>query len=428
MGVLLWALVVLSAWGILHTYLIFPIRLMAKYRQVVSNEKRGSKQDKSTTGRPAEVQIPIAPVPTQEVRDLPPGKNWPPVAMLMAVHNEEAVIAQKLEATLAQDYPGRLMIFVGCDNCSDQSWPILQDFARRFPDQVFASENPSRMGKPNTINRLFEELSLEPDLMLWLTDASVMPATDCLSQLVYPTLTEDHLVLVDAQQIHHGLQKQGISRSEDTYIGREARLKVAESLVYGHVIGPFGGCYTLQADFFRPVPSNFLVDDFFLCMSAYEAGGRGISSPSAKAYEAVGQSMEGEFRRKMRIATGNWQNLTRFKSLWWPPTSALAYSFFSHKVLRWISPMLALLMFTCLSILAFGLGNYWAYAMLYSLSALILIPSILDFGLSFLGVDLLIFRHWRYFLTMNLALLLGFFRFINGVQSNVWQPSQRHND
>ncbi|MEM8585627.1 MAG: glycosyltransferase, partial [Bacteroidota bacterium] len=352
----------------------------------------------------------------------------PPVAMLMAVHNEEAVIAQKLEATLAQDYPGNLTVYIGCDNCSDRTWPILQDYVKRYPDRIVASENPHRMGKPNTINRLFEELETETGLILWLTDASVMPAEDCLKQLVYPILANDKIVLVDAQQIHHGLQEAGISRSEDSYISREAKIKVAEGKIYGHLIGPFGGCYVLKADYFRPVPDNYLVDDFFLCMSAYESGGRGISSPDARAFEAVGQSMRGEFNRKLRIATGNWQNLMRFRSLWWPLTSDLAYAFFSHKILRWISPILGIIMFICLAVLAFGLSNYWATVLLYSLSALVLIPSLLDVTLSILGVDLLVFRHWRYFLTMNLALLLGFFRFLKGVRSNVWQPSQRHND
>jgi hypothetical protein len=31
----------------------------------------------------------------------------------------------------------------------------------------------------------------------------------------------------------------------------------------------------------------------------------------------------------------------------------------------------------------------------------------------------------RYFMLMNVALLAGFFKFLNGIKSNVWQPTQR---
>ena len=47
---------------------------------------------------------------------------------------------------------------------------------------------------------------------------------------------------------------------------------------------------------------------------------------------------EGEFRRKVRISSGNFQNLFFFKGMllrFWRP---LAFCFWSHKVFRWFTP------------------------------------------------------------------------------------------
>ncbi|MEM7571494.1 MAG: glycosyltransferase [Bacteroidota bacterium] len=401
---LLLVLLLLSGYGIVHTYLVFPWLCWKNETKALESQQRVDQRKYKL-----------------------PKQDWPEVALLMAVHNEEFVLRQKLDASLRQDYPGELRLYIGCDNCTDDSWPILEDYMQRYPKRVFASKNPRRMGKPKTINRLYAALDQDDQhSVLWLTDASVIPANDCLGELVRPLLADPTIVLVDAQQLHTGIEADGISRSEDSYINREARLKQAESRKYGYLIGPFGGCYVLRAEYFSSVPDNFLVDDFYLCMAAYEKGGRGISAPRARAYEGVGQQLGDEFRRKVRIASGNWQNLIRFRRLWWPPIKSLNFAFFSHKVLRWWTPFLALLFISCLSLLAFQFGNYWAQLALYGIILVVVLPVSLDLILRLMGKHYLLLRNWRYFIAMNLALLLGFFRYLKGVKTNVWQPSKRH--
>ena len=175
------------------------------------------------------------------------------------------------------------------------------------------------------------------------------------------------------------------------------------------------------------MPNKFLVDDFFLCLAAYEKGGRGISVPDAHCFEGVGQKLSDEFRRKVRISSGNWQNMLRFRPLWWPPAGPLNFAFFSHKILRWLTPFLILLLLLCLGFLSFIYGNYWAVIAFYLLVSLLIIPALVDQLLSrVFSIHWHPLRAIRYFLAMNLALMVGFFRFLNGIQSNVWQPSQRH--
>ena len=54
--------------------------------------------------------------------------------------------------------------------------------------------------------------------------------------------------------------------------------------------------------------------------------------------EDVFDDKKAEYRRKVRISTGNFQNLNYFKSMLLPFWKGNAFAFLSHKVLRWLTP------------------------------------------------------------------------------------------
>jgi hypothetical protein len=132
-----------------------------------------------------------------------------------------------------------------------------------------------------------------------------------------------------------------------------------------------------------------------------------------------------EYRRKSRISAGNFQNLFTFPHLWWPPFNPLRFAFFSHKVLRWIGPFLIIIM--VLSALTLSLyGNLLYKALLILLITVLIVAPIADYLLKKTGLNIMPLRSSRYFVMMNLALLEGFFKFIKGVRSNVWEPTKRN--
>ena len=347
-----------------------------------------------------------------------------PVFVLMAAHNEEAVLEEKLAGLAAQDYPGPMVFLVGSDCSTDRTNEVLKTWSARdsrFRPTFFTS----RQGKPNIINQLAASAGSEGIFIL--TDASVMLRPNTISALVRPMTSDQRIGVVDATMIQTGGKAEGIGQAEATYINREVAIKRAEGRRWGAMIGPFGGCWAIRAVAFRPVPGNFLVDDFYLCMAAYEAGWQGVSSEDAIVCEGVGQSIKDEFRRKVRISSGNWQNLVRFRQLWWPPFKGpLAFVFFSHKILRWWTPFFVLIGAICVLLLLLTLGNHWATPLFALLLGLVPALAAADFALAALGIHLRALRGLRYFLAMNAALLVGFFRYLTGINSNVWQPTQRH--
>ncbi len=343
----------------------------------------------------------------------------PFVSILMSAFNEEEVIEEKIRSVFHTKYPSnRFEVLVGSDHSTDRTAEILLRLAGEFPALHFF-DFEVRQGKPNVINQLVKKAAGE---ILILTDANVLFDEHTISGSAAPFAIET-IGLVDTQMINLGMKREGISFQEKAYISREVHIKHLESRLWGTMMGPFGGCFAIRKTLFAPVPANFLVDDFFLNMKVLESGYQAVNNPEARVYEDVSNDLSIEFRRKIRIATGNFQNLNRFRNLLLPHRPALAFCFLSHKVLRWLGPLFLLAALFSLFFLSF---HYTLYRLsLFAYLGVLLIPAV-DYLLKKLNLHFKIFRFITHFLGMNLALIIGMLRYLKGVKTNVWQPTKRH--
>jgi len=342
----------------------------------------------------------------------------PHISVLIAAHNEEEVILSKVKTVLESDYPGdKIEILIGSDNSTDQTNRIVMDLAQK-DNRIISLVYNIRKGKPGIINELAEKSSGD---ILIITDANVMLDKNTLTELV-KHFKNEQIGLVDTQMVNTRLKEEGISYQERYYISREVKIKHLESKIWGAMMGPFGGCFAIRKSLFKPVPDKFLVDDFYLNMVVLQQGYQTISNLDAVVYEDVSNSVSEEFRRKKRISAGNFQNLFTFRKLLLPGRKGVAFAFFSHKVLRWFIPFIAIL--TLLSS-AFLAGNFLLYRIALIIQLIVLIIPLIDLFLRKIKIQILPLRFISHFVMMNLALLAGFFRYIGGVRSNVWQPTRR---
>ncbi len=349
------------------------------------------------------------------------------VSFVMSLYNEEKVIADKLDCLLDLDYPkDQIDFFIGSDCSDDQTNPIVNTYAKDKRIHFFPFEE--RRGKPGVVNDLVAKAiaknGASQDHILILTDANVMLEKSTLKKFIRH-FNDPDLALVDSNMVAIGMKKTGISHSERNYVNAEVMLKNREGQVWGTMIGPFGGCYALRSDFYHPVPDNYLVDDFYIAMKAFEKGSKAINDLDAICYEAVSHEIKEEYRRKSRISAGNWQNLKTFRHLLWPPYNRLAFAFLSHKVLRWLGPFFILFAWIISGILAINKMSVYLFLFGIITTILIIIP-ILDTILKGLKLNILPIRNVKYFVSMNIALLEGFFKYLKGIKSNVWQPPKRH--
>lgn len=396
-----------SLLALVHTYVIYPLLLKILSLTVSPIHPLSGSQESEKRGM---------------------GEQQP-VSILIAAYNEEKVIREKLESIFNSDYPkDKIEVIVGSDASTDKTNEII----RSFPG-VKLIEFTGRSGKVKIINHL---VTLCRHDILILTDANVMFDKNTIQELT-KHFSDPRIALVDSNMQNIN-QQGGISAAESTYIRGEVGIKNNEGKVFGMMMGPFGGCYAVRKSFYEPVPENFLVDDFYVNMKVLEKGGKAISEINAKVYEEVPTDWKVEFKRKIRIATGSFQNLWTFYHLLFR-FNALSFCFLSHKVLRWKGPffmiglylsslLIAWWIFTgeALAQVLFGdslhLHKFEAFFLLLNVLPLLLI---FDLILSALNIHFSPTRLVRHFFTTNLALLIGFFKFLGGVKSSIWNPTKR---
>jgi hypothetical protein len=145
----------------------------------------------------------------------------------------------------------------------------------------------------------------------------------------------------------------------------------------------------------------------------------------AVCYEDVSDHLPEEFRRKARISAGNFQNLAEFRQLLWPPWRGVAFAFWSHKVLRWLTPLLLLLALAAnVALVLRGAGWFYQLTLAGQLALPLLV--LLDRVVGRLGWHPRLLRFVTHFYSMNAALALGLWRYLRGVRTTVWQPTQRN--
>lgn len=346
------------------------------------------------------------------------GDYQPLISVLIAAHNEEKVIEEKIRALFSSDYPlSKLEVHVGSDDSSDSTNAILSRLQKEYK-QLRLHLFSQRTGKPGIINQLASEAK---GPILIITDANVIPAKETLRQLV--SCFEDPMTgLADTKMVNLGKTETGISFQEKTYISWEVRTKYLEGKLWGTMMGPFGGFFALRKECFIPVPATFLVDDFFLCLQVLKQKFKTVSKIQALVYEDTSNSLQEEMRRKTRISTGNFQNLRHFAGLLRPPYKATAICWFSHKILRWMGPLWLTLAWASSVILHSHHPFYLAVALLQTLLPLLAITDLL---LKKINLHFIPLRFVTHFYAMNIALFKGFMRYTRGVDNNIWQPTRR---
>lgn len=347
-----------------------------------------------------------------------PGNELPTVSIIMSVYNEEIVIEEKLNLINELDYPpGKLEVIIGSDNSTDRTNAIIEGFRNRHSNiKLRIFEN--RTGKPAVINHL---VSIARGDIIVITDADVMIQPDSLKNLV-AEFSDPLTGLADSVITGSAHDNKGISIQERTYLNLEGRLKQAEGRVGGFMMGPAGGFYAIRRELFTPVPDSFLVDDFFIAFNILLKGFRARVAESSLAWELINDDLKIGFRRKVRISAGNFQNLAYFSGILLKPWKRPFIPFVSHKVIRWTGPQIYIVLFICNCLLIEG---SFLYLLLFLLQLIFLILPPLDIILKKFSINLVPLRFITHFFLMNIALLAGFWRFLKGIDSGIWEPTKR---
>lgn len=348
--------------------------------------------------------------------------EFPEVDVVFAAYNEESVIEEKIHSIYKSEYPReKIHVYIGSDASTDRTDEIITTLRSEYPN-LHLERMPGRTGKSGIINHLVENVS-RSELILG-TDANIYFTPKLIGNLVRH-FEETNCALVGGHIIYRDIRKEGIAQEEGLYLSYENRIKQHESNLWNIALGVEGGCYMIRRPYFKTIPPLTFMEDFYLTMSTLKQGGHVIFDSEANCTEDVSVDRAEEFKRKVRISLGNFQNLSRFYQMIWQRPYPIGFAFFSHKVLRWITPLLLLLSFVSSILLAIKSEGWNLYTIAFSGQLALFLIFIGDrLFPSTLGRTF-IFRFVGHFYLMNFALFKGLITYLQGVESNVWQPTKR---
>lgn len=346
-----------------------------------------------------------------------PNENYlPGVSLIIPAYNSESYIQEKIENTLKLDYPSDLLeiIFV-TDGSSDNTPQIVE----RYPAFKLLHQH-LRQGKVMAMHRAIQETKHE---ILIFCDDNTFLNSSAIKEIVKHYSIENVGGVAGEKKIFKSSDISG--QGEGVYWKYESFLKQLDSDFFT-VVGAAGELFSIRKSLYEAVPSDVLLDDFYISLKICQKGYRVIYEPNAYAEEYPSTDLKEEEKRKVRISAGGFQSIFLLKEILnvfkYP---ILSFQYISHRVLRWlIAPFLLPIIFICNVFLAMNEGNLlyqWVFLgqiFFYTLALVGLIQS------KFNKKSALTYIAY-YFVFMNISLYKGLVSYMKKRQTVLWDKAAR---
>ena len=332
---------------------------------------------------------------------LPADSELPTMTLMICAYNEEDVVAEKMENTLALDYPrDKFRIMWVTDGSNDRTNELL----RAYPevDIVFS---PERRGKTAALKHGLRELQTR---YVAFTDANT--TVGCVS---------------GEKRVVAKREGEMAAEGEGLYWKYESTLKRWDSELYS-AMGAAGELYAIDPKLVREVPDEALLDDFMMSMYIVDDGHRIAYTTEAYAQEYGSANIFEESKRKRRIAAGGLQSIWWLRRMLNPLRQPLvAFQYISHRVLRWsLTPVAMVIMLAVnIALVTMKAGTFYT---------VMLILQLLFYLMAYAGW--LMAKHGRknkllytayYFVFMNINVFRGMVYLRNHGKSGAWEKAKR---
>ena len=349
---------------------------------------------------------------------MPADEELPTMTLMICAYNEEEVVAEKMENTLALDYPkDKLRIMWVTDGSNDRTNELLKAYPE--VDIVFS---PERKGKTAALKHGLRELKTR---YVAFTDANTMINSDALREIA--RLFSDPTIGCVSGEKRVAARKAGemAAEGEGLYWKYESTLKRWDYELYS-AMGAAGELYAIDPKLCRDVPDEALLDDFMMSMYVVQAGKRIAYTPDAFAREYGSANIFEESKRKRRIAAGGLQSIWWLRSMLNPFHQPLVtFQYVSHRVLRWsITPIaMVLLLLVNIALVAMGAGTF--YTVVLILQILFYLMALAGWLFNRYGYKNKLLYTAYYFVFMNFNVFRGMSYLRTHGKSGAWEKAKR---
>lgn len=370
---------------ILYTYLVYPLILAVACSLVKSDDNRAL-----------------------TIHD----SDLPSVTMIISAFNERKIIEKKIENCFSLDYPSKKITFlIGSDGSTDGTSEVLSSLAKNGQIQPVIFQD--RKGKSNVVNSL---ITMSSSDVIVFSDANTLYKPNTIKMLVRH-FSDKNVGVVSGRLVFIA---DGSQSAEQRYWAFESHIRYLEGKL-GLPLGVNGAVYAIRRHLFVPFPENkAIADDFILPLKIYGMGYKFVYDRNALAFEQANDIRE-EFRRRVRIGAQNFSGLREIAVFLSPFAGAISFALWSHKIIRWLSPILLIVVFFLNCYLA-TLHHIYMYTLL--LQTIVYLVAGFAYVYRENSWKYKILWYPTYFVVMNFALLIGFLNFLSGRDRSAWETTR----
>lgn len=336
----------------------------------------------------------------------------PNITLIITACNEERRIREKMENTIILDYPReKLQVLVASDGSNDNTNELVKSYEK---PGIMLLAFTERRGKEYAQKDAV--LHATGDVIIF-SDVATMLDPHGLKAIV-SNFSDSTIGCVSS--VDKVIDRDGKPCGEGFYVRYEMWLRDLESQV-NSLVGLSGSFFAARKEVCRDF-SGDMQSDFRTVLNSMRLGLRGVSDPESIGYYQDVADNKREFDRKVRTVL---RGLTVFflNTEFLNPLryGLFSYQYLCHKLLRWLVPLFLVTAFVTNIIIV---SNSYLFAILLLLQ--IIFYSIAIGGwFSKSPPSHAALKIPLYFVTVNMAILVAWWRFALGKRMVMWSPSER---
>jgi glycosyltransferase involved in cell wall biosynthesis len=344
----------------------------------------------------------------------PPEPGYcPRMSILIAAHNEEAVIETKIRLTLDLEYPSdKLELLVLSDCSTDRTDEIVSAFE---DPRVRLVRIPECRGKTHAQNCGARQAT---GTILVFSEAAAVYHSQALLYLACNYQDPNVGAVSGCYQSFDSTDGSPAPPRTSAIWSYENLIRTMQSRIHT-ITGTSKSIYSVRAAAYTHLPDD-IVNDQVQPLHVIQDGYRVVFEDRAVAYDPTAMSSGNEFALRVRKLMRGMRGLSTVSALlkpWrfcWP-----AFQLWSHELLRWLVPLFLLLLFSA-NLLLLDSDFY----------RLVLAVQLFFYAAAIVNILLPVHRLWKplglplQFCTLNMATLAALFALSRDWKSVTWQTAR----
>ena len=337
----------------------------------------------------------------------------PDITIIISAYNEEKLIEDAIESIYKSLYDSKkIKVLIGSDGSTDRTVEILEKLTKKYKSLKYFSFE--RIGKNAVLNKLSP--MVDSEIIIYM-DADIRLESESLTKLIEIFSVDNIGAVISTMNIINPDNDENIGKQgEYKYQAYEKQIRLNESLI-SSTVNSLGAFYGIRKKLYNPLPNSLVCDDLYPLYNVLIRKYRVVFTDLAIVNEVRGKSLNDEFSRRIRLASGGWSTISSCKSLLLPKYGWVSFFLWNHKILRWLSPVYLILIALSTFLIS---SDSWLFLPIITFQVLLYFGAILGWLLEKIRVNFFVTRIFLFIVSMNLGFLLGFFRFLLGGENSKW--------